>query len=1407
MQADRNFGTGRFIVRPEAQKREPLPRGEVKIRKPKAAPKEPTKPSFASLLPSLMMGLFAVAIFFFQNNNGQGTLPLMAVPFLAASITLAVYNFWNFKRNLKKHEKEMAEREDDYRHYLAEVGDKLEAYNEQQQTILRQENPSASEMAKRVEWRSQQLWDRLPEHEDFLEVRIGTSAYPSTITIKAPEDDGGEEPLIQEAIDLKTRYAQVPDVPFVVNLNELGSIGLKSYERDGSLQLSFAMINHLVAHHSPDVVHLYLVSHRQDAVNTWQWLRWLPHTNVLRGHENGGSNRLSFSPETDDDVLSPLAKQIRQRIEEDQHVFRYGEVEPYTIVIFDETAGLRRHQLVQMLLSNRPEPGYNPMRACAIFIESPPPQVKGLITLQQDIFEYRGGREADRVLIQGRAEFMNGSRIEKLARLMAPMRTEASYNAAGGALPSSVRLVELLGATQPNDIDLTQLYSHQYDPRQVMSFPIGLNVDLKPQMVILREDSKGGYGHHAMLAGGTGKGKSVTLQSIVLSLAANNSPAHLNFVLADFKGGASELARLKNLPHVVGFVTDLDAAYVERFRLSLEGEVRRRKQILDETPKTLGHQIPNIYEYNKAAPENLMPHLIVVIDEFAKALQINPAFKNTLDKDIAAQGRALGIHLILSTQKAGDFTSVRQNIEVRMSMQVQTTEDSRIIFNRDDAAKKLTRAGQAYLQVGDNLIFEMFQVARADTPYAPEGNANLELLDEFSVNRVLPNGRRQMLYRHKAAKPEAAKAANKLIMSEAEVMVEHIRQYSKAHYGPARIICLPRLPDAEEMPLFELLGENPVFSRWQETGADSAHYAQQNRLRVPVGMLDLPQQQHQRPFFIDLNQRDGNYIVAGPTGSGKAFFLRTLVLGLAETHPPNELLFYFVSRGTTLTLFEELPHCQALIPPYDSERLMRLFSFLEEETTRRVNMLRANRKDKMASLRAARPDLDLPTLVVVFDDFADFIADFPERLNEIEGLASSAKQVDLHLVLSVSALRSVHPKIQQNMLNRLALGVKQQADTLEILGKRANPLPEIPGRGYTAEDQAVIECQIAAPSLTKGLNLRSPETNAEIRDIVAGMRDAWDWPDGKRPLPPIQGLPHYLELETLWQTHPKHALLYEQPTAVIGLEYKRLDPVWIEYNLLEPFNLVIGPPRSGKTEFLMTVALATATNIPPEQMDIVLFAFKPRHPMHMLRHLPHVRFARSAEQAEEILSDLQAELKERAVAQKDVANADQTVADDSTLVQMLPKRTLILIDDLQRFSRNNNLNKTLDDCVAAAGTGNLFVFLADTANNIDQIKQNYGIKYAQTAVRYGNGICFSADQNDLNTLSLMGRVRTQEIKIHAPQMSKGRGFWSYQSQVQVVQIARAGENEMSPEQYNDNIQRLVDDIAAKYPADAKEQES
>jgi S-DNA-T family DNA segregation ATPase FtsK/SpoIIIE len=823
---------------------------------------------------------------------------------------------------------------------------------------------------------------------------------------------------------------------------------------------------------------------------------------------------------------------------------RFNHLDPHYIIIFDQCPHLLRHKVTSLLLAHNPgNREGNLLRASAIFIDERPPNVNALIDVNGEQLEYweTWAANATENQIKGNAELTSRDRIEHLARSLAPLRTEAGNKAQGGDFPSNVRLVELLGATQTPEIDLSKKYREKYDPLQVMEFPIGINSEGKPQNIILRDDARQGYGSHAMLAGATGKGKSITLQSIVLSLAVNNSPAHLNFVLADFKGGASELARLRDLPHVVGFITDLDEPNVERFRLALEGEVRRRKRILAETPQTLGRQIPDMYEYNREMADLPVPHLVVVIDEFAKALQINPAFKVTLDKDIAAQGRALGIHLILSTQKADDFAGIRPNIEVRMSMQVQSAEDSRAIFNRDDAARKLTRAGQAFIQVGDNRIFEMVQVARTDIPYAPDGADSLELVNDFTIRQIFPNGRYKLLYQKKT-KGESESQQVKIVQSEAEVLVAHIKQYCQEHYDNPRMICLPPLPDATGLPLFSLLNKHPVYSRWQMgIGWDQSNMSPAHRLSIPLGMIDNPAEQEQKPFFLDLTDGDGNFVVVGPAGSGKALFLRSLVLGLALTHPPSELIFYFLSQGPTLSIFEDLPHCQAFIQPAETERIMRFFSLLEYEIERRTELMRASRVDSLTSVRLSQPEDLMPTIVIIFDNFGGFSSMHYNRLKDVENLAAVARQVDIHLVLSVGALNSIHWKIQQNISNRLGLG---KVNTLEIFRRQAKVLPAKPGRGYIVEDNNILECQIASPTPLPQLDTGNATTITDMSDIISAVNSSWEWPNDQHPLPPILKLPQYIELSSLWESGQVSSEWYDKPTAPIGMDYN-LEKVWI----------------------------------------------------------------------------------------------------------------------------------------------------------------------------------------------------------------------------------------------------------------------
>ena len=188
-----------------------------------------------------------------------------------------------------------------------------------------------------------------------------------------------------------------------------------------------------------------------------------------------------------------------------------------------------------------------------------------------------------------------------------------------------------------------------------------------PFSVDLRRD-----GPHGLVAGTTGSGKSELLQTIIASLAVNNRPDEMNFVLVDYKGGAA-FKDCNLLPHTVGMVTDLDGHLTTRALESLGAELRRREHQL------AGAGAKDIEDYLAAtAPEDApLPRLLIVIDEFAALVAELPDFVTGL-VDIARRGRSLGVHLILATQRPAGVVSaeIKSNTNLRIALRVTDAGDS-----------------------------------------------------------------------------------------------------------------------------------------------------------------------------------------------------------------------------------------------------------------------------------------------------------------------------------------------------------------------------------------------------------------------------------------------------------------------------------------------------------------------------------------------------------------------------------------------------------------------------------------------------------------------------------------------------------------------------------------------------------
>ncbi|WAA67565.1 FtsK/SpoIIIE domain-containing protein [Microbacterium oxydans] len=181
-------------------------------------------------------------------------------------------------------------------------------------------------------------------------------------------------------------------------------------------------------------------------------------------------------------------------------------------------------------------------------------------------------------------------------------------------------------------------------------------------------------GPHAIVTGTTGTGKSELLVSWVAAIAAQHGPDRVTFVLADFKGGTA-FEPLRELRQVAAVITDLDEDGARRGVSSLTAELRRREGVLAAAGA-------------RDVRDVAMPRLVIVVDEFAALLAEHPDL-GAVFTDVAARGRALGMHLILGTQRAAGVVrdALAANCPLRISLRVGDAADSRLMIGTDAASE------------------------------------------------------------------------------------------------------------------------------------------------------------------------------------------------------------------------------------------------------------------------------------------------------------------------------------------------------------------------------------------------------------------------------------------------------------------------------------------------------------------------------------------------------------------------------------------------------------------------------------------------------------------------------------------------------------------------------------------------
>lgn len=244
-------------------------------------------------------------------------------------------------------------------------------------------------------------------------------------------------------------------------------------------------------------------------------------------------------------------------------------------------------------------------------------------------------------------------------------------------------------------------------------------------------------GPHALVAGTTGSGKSVLLETWLDGLCRTHSAAELRLVLLDFKGGAS-LSRFLTRPHTDCVITDLDEAAALRAVRSITAEITRRERHLAGAGcRDLEDLLERALVDPSIAP---LPRLLVVIDEFHVLTSLGPHVVTAFEH-LTAVGRSLGVHIVLATQRPSGVVSARMraNISLRICLRVRDDADSREVLGIPDAAWIDARAPGTALVSDDSGVRAMRSAMPDDAPHVPAEppHATLASLTDPTVEVVV----------------------------------------------------------------------------------------------------------------------------------------------------------------------------------------------------------------------------------------------------------------------------------------------------------------------------------------------------------------------------------------------------------------------------------------------------------------------------------------------------------------------------------------------------------------------------------------------------------------------------------------------------------------------------------------------
>lgn len=1094
----------------------------IEILSPKDKPPEPEKNIALTIMPTILSAVMMMVMRSMMSSSK--IFVVYCGVMMAVGVATSVFTYI---AQGSKYRKAMQSREKEYTEYARKQEESIKELRNKEKEALNQIYIStADEVEEAINFDSR-IFEKDKDDDDYMTVYIGrgTKKARCEVTYKEQEFKDTEDKLQDYPQMLHDEYEYIEDVPITLKLNEINALGVIGDRESQYNILRNITLDLCIRHFYDDVKFFYLFS--EEDIDKFEWIRWLKN---VRNGDNSIRNFM-YDEKSRKYLLEYIYADLSMRESVDKDAVKQLPVKVVFVYSMEE---IEKHPVARYI-KNCNRYGYT-----FIFFN----EYKELIPQGCDWFIYLGAEKSVLLNTKNRddnAEFTYQT-VDKSIAAYISKKLGCVYvdkvNLAS-ALTSNISLFKLLNIMSVDDLDLGQRWAKS-KVYESMGAPLGVKSGNEVVSLDLNEKH---HGPHGLVAGTTGSGKSEILQSYILSMATLFHPYEVGFVIIDFKGGGM-VNQFKDLPHLIGSITNIDGMEIDRSLMSIKAELKKRQEVFAKY--NVNHIDAYIKLYKQGAADMPLPHLILIVDEFAELKMDQPEFMKELIS-AARIGRSLGVHLILATQKPSGVVDdqIWSNSKFKLCLKVQNKQDSNEVL-KSPLAAEIKEPGRAYLQVGNNEIFELFQSAYSGADVNADKIGNKKKFKLFGLNLM---GQRQLLYEQKADKSGETK-------TQLEAIVDYVADYcAKKHIERLPGICLPSL---ESVINYEFV------ARKAQVETD---------INVGIGIYDDPSNQAQDILFNNITQN--NTFILGSSQFGKTNILQDMIKGMAMQYTPEEVNIYILDFASMiLKSFETLRHVGGVITASEDEKLKNFFKMMNKEIDKRKAILSEMGLSSFSAYRDCG-NTELAQIVIMVDNMTALRELYLVNEDDFLPICREGLSVGISVVVTNQQMVGMGYKYLSNFSNRMAFFCNDSGEYSTLFGHCKMTCRNIPGRGICQIDKTLYEFQayLAFEGEKEIDRVRA------VKEFIAETNEKYSGSMAKK----IPEIPEILT-ETLARQY-EHKAGYNIFT---GLDYKTILPFYL--NMLQTNLLALaGAEGMGRKNFIENIVKSLDTYKDNEPAEVYVF--------------------------------------------------------------------------------------------------------------------------------------------------------------------------------------------------------------------------